>query len=111
MMRNIAKGVRGRPSSPWESHYDMRLFTYILRISQKHRVSPEKFLKKIAEARENEKSEYRTLTIQCRWKKKNQAMYRITKKGNLLAQLRIPNYLLDSEGKLKIKDSIMKQAG
>ncbi|WP_309492072.1 hypothetical protein [Candidatus Hecatella orcuttiae] len=104
----ITDGERGRPPSPWHSYYDKRLFTYVTRISQKHGISLDKFLQKIVEARENEKSKSacKTLTIQCRGKTKNHAVFRITKKGSLVAQLRIPNYLLDTKDKLKDKSSI-----
>lgn len=99
----ITDGERGRPPSPWRSYYDKRLFTYVTRISQKHGISLDKFLKKIAEARENEKSACKTLTIQCRGKTKNHAVFRITRKGSLVAQLRIPNYLLEAKSELRDK--------
>ena len=86
---------RGRPSKPWHSYYDKRLFTYIIRISQKHGVSSDRFLKKIVEASENEKSACDTLVIQCRGKTRDCSVFRITRNGSLVAQLRIPNYLLE----------------
>jgi len=88
---------RGRPPSPWHSYYDKRLFIYVTQISQKYGVSPNLFLKKIAEARENKKSTCKTLMIQCRVRTKDYAVFRITSKGSLVTQLRIPNYLLEEE--------------
>jgi len=93
----ITDGESGRPPSPWHSYYDKRLFAYVVRISEKHGVNTDRLLKKMIEARENEKSAYKTLMIQCRGKTKNYAIFRITSKGSLVAQLRIPNYLLGTD--------------
>jgi len=96
------KDGRGRPPNPWHSYYDKRIFTYVVGISQGYGINPDRFLKKIVEAREKEKSTCETLTIQCRVKTKNYAVFHITRKGKVVTQLRIPNYLLETESKLKI---------
>ena len=95
IMRNRARDGRGRPPRPWLSHYDKQLFAYIIGLSKKHRVNPDRFLKKIAEARENKESTCKTLKIQCRGRTKDYSLYRITKKSSLVSQLRIPNYFLE----------------
>jgi len=106
-MMIIMDGERGRPPSPWHSYYDKRLFTYVVRISEKHEINPDRFLKKIVEARENEESVCETLTIQCRVRTEDYAMFRITSKGRLVAQLRIPNDLLAAaiDKSIKLKAS------
>jgi len=106
-MMIITDGERGRPPSPWRSYYDKRLFAYVVKLSEKHGVNLDRFLKKIIEARENEKSVCETLTIQCRGRTEDYAVFRITRKGRLVAQLRLPNYLLVAEGKLKIKPNTL----
>jgi len=95
IMRSKEGDGRGRPRRPWHSAYDKQLFAYVIGISQKHGVNPDRFLKKIADAKENEKSTCKTLTIQCRERAKDYSLYRITKKGSLVSQLRIPNYFLE----------------
>lgn len=100
VMKSKITDGRGRPPRPWHSYYDKRLFTYIIRIAQKHWIDPDRFLKKMVEARENEKSTCKTLRIQCREKTKNYTVFRITKKDSVVTQLRVPNYLLEAEGKL-----------
>ncbi len=95
IMRSKAGGGRGRPPGPWRSHNDKQLFAYVIGISQKHGVNPDRFLKKIAVAKENEKSTCKTLKIQCRGRAKDYSLYRITKEGSLVPQFRIPNYFLE----------------
>ncbi len=99
IMRSKAGGGRGRPPGPWRSHNDKQLFAYIIGISQKHRVNPDRFLKKIAEARENKESTCKTLKIQCRGRTKDHSLYLITKKDSLVTQSRIPNYFLEDDFK------------
>jgi len=99
IMRSKTGDGRGPPRRPWHSHYDKQLFAYVIGISQKHGVNPDRFLKKIAEARENKESTCKTLTIQCRGRTKDHSIYRITKKDSLVAQSRIPNYFLEDDFK------------
>ena len=95
IMRSKTGDGRGRPRRPWHSAYDKQLFAYVIGISQKHGVNPDRFLKKIADARENKESTCKTLKIQCRGRTKDYSLYRITKKSSLVSQLRIPNYFLE----------------
>jgi len=105
MMRIMRKTERerGRPPKPWHSYYDKRLFSYIIAISSKHGVDPDKFLRKVRETHENKKVRMETLTIQCREKTKEYSIFLITSKGKLVSQLRIPEYLLKETSNLKLK--------
>jgi len=105
MMRIMRKTERerGRPPKPWHSYYDKRLFAYIIAISEKHGVDPNKFLKKVRGAQENKKIRMDHLTIQCREKTKENSTFLITSKGKLVSQLRIPEYLLKETSNLKVK--------
>ncbi|MFH1328311.1 MAG: hypothetical protein ABIH76_05665 [Candidatus Bathyarchaeota archaeon] len=96
MRKKVADG-RGRPPRPWHSYYDKRIFAYVIGISQKYGVNPNSFLKKIVEARENKKATCKTLTIQCRELNKDYCVFRITSKGKLVTQLRVPNYFLNDD--------------
>jgi len=94
MWSKTTEGKRGRPPGPWISRPRRGILAYVAGLSEKHGVSPDRLLKKIIEARENEKSVCKTLTIQCRVRTEDYAVFRITRKGRLVAQLRIPNDLL-----------------
>ena len=102
-MQSKTSDGRGHPPGSGHSSRDKNLFDYLIRISEKHGVNHDRLLKKMVEARDNEKSVCKNLMIQCLGKPKNYAVFRITRKNNIVAQFRIPNYLLEEEDDLKIK--------
>ena len=103
MRSKIMERERGRLPKPWHSHYDKRLFAYIITIAEKHGVDPNRFLKKSVEAQVKKRSICKPLTIQCREKTNEHSIFLITAKGKVISQLRIPDYLLKETSNLKLK--------
>ena len=99
---------RGPPPKPWHTYCDRQLFIYIVNISQKYKIAPEQFLKKIFDARENENAICKTLTIQCREKADDYAVFRISRGESLVSQFRIPNYFIGMDFLKSVPASSLK---
>jgi len=79
----------------------MRLIEYLTRISAKYRIDPNKLFNKIVDAWKNRKSKCKQLTIQCREKLRNHAIFLITTDYKVVAQFPIPEKLLKETTPLK----------
>ena len=86
--------MRGRPRGRGHSAVDSRLLEYLMTISVKHAVDPNRFFSKIVGAWKNRKSKCNHLTIQCREKLRDRAIFLITTDYKVVAQFPIPEYLL-----------------
>jgi len=79
----------------------MRLIEYLTRISAKYRIDPNKLFNKIVDAWKNRRSKCKQLTIQCREKLRNRAIFLITTDYKVVAQFPIPEKLLKETTPLK----------
>jgi len=86
--------MRGRPRGRGHSAVDTTLLEYLTKISVKHRIDPNKLFNKIVDAWKNRKSKCRQLTIQCREKMRDRAIFLITTDYKVVAQFPIPEKLL-----------------
>jgi len=99
------------------SNRDTKLLGYLVTISLKHRIDPDKLFNKIVYAWKNGRSKCKRLTIQCREKMGDHAIFLITKNHEVVAQFPISMYLLKQTAPLKRfahviereKDALMKK--
>jgi len=92
---------RGRPRGRGHSTVDMRLIEYLTRISVKHRIDPNRLFNKIVDAWKNRKSKCGRLTIQCREKMRDRAIFLITTDSKVIAQFPTPKRILRERLPLK----------
>jgi len=93
--------IRGRPPGRGHSAVDRRLLEYLVKISVKHRIDPNKFFNKIVDAWKNRRCRCKQLTIQCREKMRDRAIFLLTKDYEVVAQFPIPEHLLKETAPMK----------
>lgn len=87
---------RGRPRGPWHSMADMTSFAYLIRISNKYEIAPDKLFDCLIDAWTNKKALYKTTSIKCREKTDNAAMFLVMQNQNIIAQFKLNNETLKS---------------
>ena len=93
--------MRGRPRGVSHSKCDMRLLKYLVTISLKRGIDPNKLFNKIVCAWKNGKSRCKQLTIQCREKMEDHAIFLITANQEVIAQFSTSGSLLEQTAPLK----------
>lgn len=96
---------------------DTRLLKYLVTISLKHGIDPNKLFSKIVYAWKNGRSKWKELTIQCREKMEDHAIFLITANHEVVAQFPTSGHLLEQTAPLKRfayaiereKDALMKK--
>jgi len=109
--------MRGRPRGVSHSNRDTKLLGYLVTISLKHRIDPNKLFNKIVYAWKNGRSKCKRLTIQCREKIGDHAIFLITANHEVVAQFPMSGHLLKETAPLKRfayaiereKDALMKK--
>jgi len=96
-MRSKTGCFRGRPSSSNLSQLDVRLLEYLAEVSMKYDVDSEKFFKCFPNAAQNQESKCGKLSIECRAREKNYAVFLITKDGEAIGQFHMSEYLLNEK--------------
>ena len=93
--------MRGRPPGRLYSHDDMRLLEYLARISVKHEIDSGKFFSSFLDAFQHEEATCGELSIECRVKTRNHAIFLITDTHKVVAQFPIPVHILAKTNLLK----------
>ncbi|MGD8546181.1 MAG: hypothetical protein PVH12_08420 [Candidatus Bathyarchaeota archaeon] len=93
-MRRRKWAIRGRPRGKGHSAVDTRILEYIAKISVRNWVDPYRFFSKIVDAWKNRMSTCKQLTIQCREKTRDRAVFLITSNHKVVAQFPMPEHLL-----------------
>ena len=93
--------MRGRPAGRLYSHDDMRLLEYLARISVKYEIDSDKLFSSFLDAFQYEEATCGKLSIECRAKTRNQAIFLITDTHKVVAQFPIPVHILAKTDTLK----------
>jgi len=101
---------RGRPRGRSHSYADTKLLEYLTEISVRHGIDPNKFFSKFVEAWENRESTCKKLTIECRRKTRDFAIFLVTTDYKVVAQFPIPEYLLRETDPLKEFGYVLEHA-
>lgn len=102
--------LRGRPRGRFHSYYDIRLLEYIADIAVRYGVDPKEFFRKFADAWEDRKSTCSVLTIECRRKAKESAIFLVTAGYRVVGQFPVSEYLLRETDPLKEFEYAMKRS-
>jgi len=100
-MRNKTWATRGRPPGRFHSYDDIRLLEYLSRISVKHEIDSGKFFSSFLDAFEHEEATCGELSIKCRLKTRDYAIFLITNSHKVVAQFPIPVHILAKTNPLK----------
>jgi len=100
-MRNKVWTARGRPSGRYHSYDDIRLLEYLARISVKHEIDSGKFFSSFLDAFQHEEATCGELSIECRVKTRDYAIFLITNSHKVVAQFPIPEHILAKTNPIK----------
>ncbi len=100
-MRVKASRGRGRPRGKYRSSADSRLLEYLVLISMKYGIDSEKFFDSFVEAWKHQQSKCESLSIECREKTRDNAVFLITNGLRVIAQFSIPKRILEETSPLK----------
>ncbi len=100
-MRNKTWTTRGRPPGRFHSYDDIRLLEYLARISAKHEIDSGKFFSSFLDAFQHEEATCGELSIECRVKTWDHAIFLITNTHKVVAQFPIPVHILAKTNPLK----------
>ena len=92
---------RGRPRGKHHRLADFSALEYIDRISMKYDLDLNSFFSSFVEAWQFQESKCESLSIECREKTRDHAIFLITKGLNVIAQFHIPNHILQETNPLK----------
>ena len=109
-MRNKTWTTRGRPPGRFHSYADTKLLEYLTEISVRHGIDSSEFFGKFVEAWENRESTCKKLTIECRRRTRDRAIFLITTDYKVVAQFPIPEYLLRETDPLKEFGYVLEHA-
>ncbi len=93
-MKKEAMTTRGRPPGRHNSYNDVRLLEYLARISVKHELDPGKFFSSFLDAFKHDEAACGELSIKCRFKTLDHAIFLITNRYKVVAQFPIPVHIL-----------------
>jgi len=100
-MRSKIWTTRGRPSGRFHSYDDIRLLEYLARISVKHEIDSGKFFSSFLDAFQHDEAACGELSIECRVKTRDHAIFLITNTHKVVAQFPIPVHILAKNNPLK----------
>jgi hypothetical protein len=86
--------MRGRPPGRLYSTDDIRLLEYLASISAKHEIEAGKFFNSFLDAFQHEEAACGELSIKCRVKTQDHAIFLITETQKGIAQFPIPTHIL-----------------
>lgn len=93
--------ARGRPPGRFHSYDDIRLLEYLARISVKNEIDSGKFFSSFLDAFQHVEATCGELSIECRVKTRDHAIFLITHTHKVVAQFPIPAHILAKTNPLK----------
>jgi replication factor A1 len=100
MAKQIWRG-RGRPPNSMPSYKDGRILENLARIAMLHKVDSNEFFDRIVEAWNHDGSECGQLTVKCRKRTRNSAIFLFINGRKVVAQFPISNAILQGKNQLE----------
>jgi replication factor A1 len=101
---DIVRGMRGRPSAPWHSIFDVVSLAYLVRVSKKYEIDTSRLIECVHDAWLRGESSFDDVSIIRRKMVGEDGIYLITQGKKILAQLRLTSRLLEYLGRIDIAD-------
>ncbi|NIO37461.1 hypothetical protein GTO27_07125, partial [Candidatus Bathyarchaeota archaeon] len=92
---------RGRRRGSGASQADRKALTYLAIIAVKYEVDPSELLGQVKEAWNQEESKSKQMTVKCRQKTEDSAVFLFTVGQKVVAQLPVPNTVLQGKYQLE----------
>ena len=92
---------RGRPRGKYRSLTDFKLLQYLALISMKYGIDSDDFFDSFVEAWKRQESTCESLSIECRKRTRDYAVFLITNSCKVVAQFPIPKHILEEPNPLK----------
>jgi hypothetical protein len=106
-MRYGSESRRGRPNGRHHSQADIQLLEYLAKVSIKYQVDSDKFFSSLTKAYRHRRSECGKLSVECRLREKESAIFLITSGRGVVGQFRISEQLLNVETNL-LKEYVLR---
>ena len=100
-MRKRRSRGRGRPRGKYHSSADFRLLQYLALVSLKYEIDSHDFFDGLVEAWKRHEATCGSLSIECRNKTRDNAIFLITNSRKVVAQFSIPKHILEESNPLK----------
>jgi hypothetical protein len=100
-MRGKTWNTRGRPPGRYHSYDDIRLLEYLARISVRHEIDSGKFFSSFVDAFQHDEATCGELSIECRVKTHDRAIFLITNPHEVVAQFPMSQRILAETDPLK----------
>jgi len=100
-MRNKVWTARGRPPGRNHSYADIRLLEYLAKISMKHGIDSNEFFNSFLDASQHQESKCGKLSVECRMRTRDYAIFLITRGPKVVAQFPISERLLEGNNPIK----------
>ncbi len=100
-MRIKTSRGRGRPRGKYRSYADSKLLEYLALISMKYGIDSNDFFSSFIEAWKRQESTCESLSIECRKRTRDYAVFLITDSFKVVAQFSIPKHILEEPSPLK----------
>jgi hypothetical protein len=100
-MRIKESRERGRPRGRYHKLADFKALEYLALISMKYGIDSNDFFNSFVEAWERQESTCESLSIKCRKKTRDNAVFLITKGFKVVAQFPLPKHILEETNPLK----------
>jgi len=92
-MRHRFDSMRGRPNKGRRSQADTQLLEYLAKVTVKYGVDSDKFLDSFLKAHQNRKSKCGKLSIECRLRGQDYAIFLVTRGGEVVGQFRMSEHI------------------
>jgi len=96
-MRRKLEGRRGRPDGRNHSQADIQLLEYLARVSLKYEVDSDNLFDSLLKVYQHQESKCEKLSIECRLRKRDYAIFLITRDQKVVGQFRISERLLNEK--------------
>jgi len=103
------EGRRGRPNGRDITQADFQFLEYLAKVSMKYDVIPDKFIDGFFSAYQHRKTDCGKLTIECRSRERDYAIFLITKGWEVVGQFHISEHLLSEKTKT-LKEIICRKS-
>ena len=100
-MRNRVWTARGRPPGRYHSYAHIRLLEYLAKISMKHGIDSDEFFNSFLDVEKHQESTCGKLSIECRMRTRDYAIFLITSGPKVVAQFSIPEHVLEENNPIK----------
>ena len=101
-MRMKTSRGRGRPRGKYRSHAEFKLLEYLALLSVKYGIDSNEFFDGFVEAWKRQQSACKSLSIECRKKTRDSAIFLVTDSQKVVAQFSMPKRILEETSPLEM---------